>query len=316
MKKIVTHDKTFHLDEILAISILQTLYPNTSIIRTRDEKILEREDILAVVDVLGVYDPTKNYYDHHQRGFFETFNKNTKVKLSSSGLVYKHFGVQLLKTYGIPEQYYEEIYKEYFLSADANDNGYDIQHILKIDIEKQNEEAASKNNGDETENKEKNIEILCRGLPSCVSVYNEEDDFLGALKFVKRDLDMYLKRYKKMTDLRKMIEEQMKITEGDVLVLQTKEKISDLVCEIEKIHKRDYKYIICQDIDYRVYAAKKEKNSFAMKMPLNEKWRGLRDKELEEVSGIVGAVFVHATGFLGVCKTIEGAHEMCKKSIK
>jgi uncharacterized UPF0160 family protein len=43
----------------------------------------------VVVDVGGVYDSDAHKYDHHQRGFFETFDDKHKTKLSSAGLVYK-----------------------------------------------------------------------------------------------------------------------------------------------------------------------------------------------------------------------------------
>lgn len=46
-----------------------------------------------------------------------------------------------------------------------------------------------------------------------------------------------------------------------------------------------------------------------------EAWRGVRDEELSQVSGIPGGVFVHAAGFIGGNATYEGALEMARKSI-
>lgn len=66
-KKIGTHNGTFHCDEALACYMLKTLpeYQSAEIIRTRDGKLLDTCDI--VVDVGGIYDHSKNRYDHHQR---------------------------------------------------------------------------------------------------------------------------------------------------------------------------------------------------------------------------------------------------------
>ena len=50
-----------------------------------------------VVDVGGEYDVERNRFDHHQRGFEETFNSNFKTKLSGSGLIFKHFGLEVLQ---------------------------------------------------------------------------------------------------------------------------------------------------------------------------------------------------------------------------
>lgn len=47
------------------------------------------ETLDAVLDVGGVYDPAKDRYDHHQKGFEEVFGHGFNTKLSSAGLVYK-----------------------------------------------------------------------------------------------------------------------------------------------------------------------------------------------------------------------------------
>jgi len=64
-----THDGIFHCDEVLACAMLKHLpnYANSTVIRTRDESILEQCDI--VVDVGGVYNHDKKRYDHHQKTF-------------------------------------------------------------------------------------------------------------------------------------------------------------------------------------------------------------------------------------------------------
>jgi uncharacterized UPF0160 family protein len=40
--------------------------------------------------------PIRNRFDHHQRGFTETFDSQHRTKLSSAGLIYKHFGKDIL----------------------------------------------------------------------------------------------------------------------------------------------------------------------------------------------------------------------------
>lgn len=47
------------------------------------------ETLDAVLDVGGVYDPSRDRYDHHQKGFGEVFGHGFTTKLSSAGLVYK-----------------------------------------------------------------------------------------------------------------------------------------------------------------------------------------------------------------------------------
>lgn len=57
------------------------------------------EGLDAVLDVGGVYDPTRDRYDHHQKGFEEVFGLGFSTKLSSAGLVYKVISV-FKSTYG------------------------------------------------------------------------------------------------------------------------------------------------------------------------------------------------------------------------
>ena len=68
--KIGTHSGQFHLDEVLACFLLRTYIPeykNCSIIRSRDPAVWAQCHTL--VDVGGVYDPSNNRFDHHQKEF-------------------------------------------------------------------------------------------------------------------------------------------------------------------------------------------------------------------------------------------------------
>lgn len=67
---------------------------------------------------------------------------------------------------------------------------------------------------------------------------------------------------------------------------------------------------------WRIQAMSVSKDSFESRKALPEAWRGVRDEELDGVTGIKGCVFVHASGFIGGNKTREGAMEMAKKGIE
>lgn len=51
------------------------------------------------------------------------------------------------------------------------------------------------------------------------------------------------------------------------------------------------------------------------RLPLPEPWRGLRDEALDQVSGIPGCIFVHASGFIGGHHTREGALNMARATL-
>lgn len=101
---------------------------DSDLIRTRDNAKLDECDI--VLDVGGVYDDAKKRYDHHQRGFMETFSPEHKTKLSSAGLVYKHYGQRLIQQemqnkddQTMLAVLYKKIYENFIEALDAIDNG-------------------------------------------------------------------------------------------------------------------------------------------------------------------------------------------------
>jgi uncharacterized UPF0160 family protein len=129
-----THDGRFHVDEVLACVIAKIMYDDKIIItRSRDQEILDTCHILF--DVGGEYNPRKFKFDHHQKNCNETFDGASHIPLSSAGMAWKFFGKpiiqSLLKKHFVHrkvdskfvERMYSEIYYEYILEIDANDNG-------------------------------------------------------------------------------------------------------------------------------------------------------------------------------------------------
>jgi len=146
-KVIGTHSGAFQADEALGVWMLRRLeqYRGAKVVRSRDLATLEPLSI--VIDVGGVYDHAKQRYDHHQRGFFETFDGEIgvakgpedatglfKTKLSAAGLVYKHYGKEILTVLhpalkGEPVQLdwvYNKMYVDFMEAIDGNDNGVEV----------------------------------------------------------------------------------------------------------------------------------------------------------------------------------------------
>ena len=67
---------------------------------------------------------------------------------------------------------------------------------------------------------------------------------------------------------------------------------------------------------WRVQAVTAEGPAFTNRLGLREPWRGLRNEELVAASGIPGAKFVHAAGFIGGHATYEGALAMAVATIE
>jgi uncharacterized UPF0160 family protein len=102
-------------------------FKDASIVRTRDPEVIAKADI--VVDVGAVYEPEKHRYDHHQREFTGTFDDKHVTRLSSAGLVYKHFGRQVIEQLVANEPettielIYQKLYNDFIEGIDGIDNG-------------------------------------------------------------------------------------------------------------------------------------------------------------------------------------------------
>ena len=145
-KLIGTHNGSFHCDEVLACFMLKQLpeYKEAQIVRTRDPVELDKCDI--VVDVGAVFDPARKRFDHHQKSFTDTFStlipsyKNGEIKLSSAGLVYVHYGRDIIRQIiksdkrnvdsdrddRLVDLLFFKIYEQFIKEIDAIDNGVNI----------------------------------------------------------------------------------------------------------------------------------------------------------------------------------------------
>lgn len=87
---IVTHNGSFHADDVFAVATLHLAFPdkNITVIRSRDAQKFLLADFL--VDVGGSYDPDNNKFAHHQTGGAGVYDNG--IPYASFGLVWKKFG--------------------------------------------------------------------------------------------------------------------------------------------------------------------------------------------------------------------------------
>lgn len=133
-----THSGMFHCDDVLACYLLKQLpaYKHANIVRSRDLDVLKECDI--VVDVGNVYNHASKRYDHHQKEFNHTLNsldqkKDYHVKLSSAGLIYHHYGRQIIQNIldlkddnEQLEIIFDKLYENFFQEIDGIDNGIEM----------------------------------------------------------------------------------------------------------------------------------------------------------------------------------------------
>ena len=85
---IATHSGKFHADDVWAVAVLDIMFPDCELVRTRDPQRIEAADF--AVDVGGIWDPLSGRFDHHQKDFSGA--RQSGVVYASAGLVWKTYG--------------------------------------------------------------------------------------------------------------------------------------------------------------------------------------------------------------------------------
>ncbi|KAB5554830.1 MYG1 protein [Coniochaeta sp. 2T2.1] len=324
-----THNGHFHADEALAVHMLRKhipAYSHAKLIRTRDPAVLAT--CHTVVDVGGEYDAAKNRYDHHQRTFDTVFPQH-EAQLRRTGL---HALRQGDPNEATVDLIWNKIYQSFIEPVDANDNGisvYDPAAISAAGIEKRFSDGGF-TLGAMVSRLNSKWNDPAPSDPEAAQAA-EDEKFLVASQRIGEEFDRDLEYYtRSWLPAREIVESTFKGRKeidptGRILVFMGqmvpwKDHLYTLE-EAEGETEQKVLYVLypekpAPDSKWRIQAVPLTKDSFQSRKPLHEAWRGVRDEELSEKTGIPGGVFVHAAGFIGGNKTFEGALAMAKKALE
>lgn len=317
--RICTHSGSFHADEALAVYILRLLpkFKESTLVRSRDPAKWEESDI--VVDVGGKYDGVK-FFDHHQRGFEETFSADFQTKLSSAGLVYKHFGKEAISqviknddTHTL-ELLHKKIYEEFIEAVDANDNGISVYEETSKPRFKENGFKLSSvvhwlnplwNEGDSDADFDRQF-LLASEFMGTTFVNVVKNFGLGWLPAKQLVQDAFAKRFE--------IHKSGKIMLFDQFV-PWKDHLFTIEDEAGK--SGEVLFVLFPDSTgkWRISTVPIQGKGFENRKALPEEWRGLRDDALSEKTGVEGCIFVHAAGFIGGAQTKDAVIKLAEMSL-
>lgn len=332
---IATHDGSFHCDEAMACGLLRhtSQFAAANVVRSR----IPAQHSLCniVVDVGAVYDPARNLLDHHQPEFQDTMNTGLhqySTRLSSAGLVYKHYGHEILRDYvtaavaagaldrePTTEQMtllYDKVYKGFMEHVDGIDNGVEEYSSASPDT------ALVRNYTVPTTLSARVAKLFPRwNEPSSREL--EDNGFLKAVELTTLEffeaVDFYACSW---LPARSIVEDAFAAAtsvheSGRIVVFPAagcpwKEHLIDVEKASNCLGRTIY-VLFSDGKGWRVQCVPKENSSFQNRKSLP--WKGLRDEELSKASGIEGGVFVHASGFIGGNKTFDGAKAMAIKAL-
>ncbi|EJT50954.1 GAMM1 protein [Trichosporon asahii var. asahii CBS 2479] len=272
-----------------------------------------------VVDVGGVYDPAKQRYDHHQRGFTEVFGFGgfDRTKLSSAGLVYKHFGKHIIaKQLGVAESdpkvetLWLQLYGELIESIDGIDNGVNIAqgelaYAQRTDLSSRVRRLNPRWNEPASDDD--------YDARFAVASKTTGDEFL-------QQLDYFANAWLPARDVvKEALEKRHEVDPSGKIVVFKQDHLFSLEPTMAKETK--ILYVLYpenpdnENSKWRIQCVPESPDSFTNRKSLPAAWRGLRDEELSKESGIPGGVFVHASGFIGGNETFNGVLAMARAAL-
>ena len=320
-KVIGTHDGSFHCDEALAISMLKMLpdFEDAAVVRTRKSEVLSQCNV--VVDVGAEYNPDTLRFDHHQREFNGVLDPY-QTRLSSAGLVYKHFGKEIIAgilrkceigevSSGFVDICYRKVYEGFMEHIDAIDNGISVaDQPSKYYVSTTLSNRVGHLNP--AWNEPNTPEAFNEGFVQAMTLTGSE--FIGCVERLAKAWWPARSLVQKAIDQRHSVHPS-----GAIIVLESSCPWKDHLFEIEKELSlgADILYVLYGDSggSWRIQAVPEEPTSFISRKKLLEPHMGLRDEVLSEATSIPGCIFVHASGFIGGHSNKQGALAMAIKSL-
>ncbi len=294
--KVVTHNSRFHADDVFAVATLDLAFDGKiKVTRTRDEELIEKADI--VLDVGNVYDAEKNRFDHHQKEGAGV--RENGIPYASFGLIWKHFGRRLCN-----DRVWQYIENKIVQSIDAGDNG-----ITTFSI-------------NETYGVSPYLaqSMLYSFMPSWKEKEDFDEAFFKAVKFVKQILEREILRATHSFEAEEFVLKAYEKAEDKRIVVLDKEwQFSDEDVSRVLFEKTDVLFSIRyreESDQWSVKGIRIKIDDFPVRKQFPAEWGGLRDEELQKVSGVEDAVFCHRGLFLAVAKSLGGAKKLAEKAIE
>lgn len=285
----ITHSGTFHADEVFATVLLSLVLDNINILRINevDESKIYKEAI--------IYDVGLGELDHHQAG--GNGKRNNGISYAACGLIWKKYGIRILENIGISsdniDYLFNKIDKNLIQFIDANDNG--ITPSIKTDYKYIS--LAS---------------IIASFNPNWDEDVDADIRFMDAINLakivVKNEFESEISKLK----AKSKVENAINCSENDIMILDEFMPWKEFILESNLNKAKDILYVVFPSNrgGYNVYAVPKEEGSFENRKSFPKEWAGLRDENLQKVTGVKTARFCHNACFICTAETKEDAMKL------
>ena len=285
----ITHGGVFHADEVLATVILSKLFENLVVCRTFKVPDEVSKDVI-------VYDIGFGAFDHHQKGGNGT--RENGVPYAACGLIWKEFGHKIVADTCNPELVWNLIDRDLIQGIDATDNGAMPKTHYPA-------HAMSFSNA------------ISGFNPTWDSSEDSDDAFVRAVAFAEVVFDSTLSNAISKAKAQQIVDKAIEVSEGKIMVLNqfvpwqeflfssTSEKAEGIQFVVFPSNRGGYNWQCVPD----------KLGSFGQRKAVPTEWKGLRDLDLQKVTGVATASFCHPAGFIGGATTFEDALALAKIAV-
>lgn len=286
---VVTHDGTFHTDDVFACAVLSLQFVDRKIeiIRTREEHIFVSADI--VVDVGGVYDTQVLRFDHHQKGGADS--RANGIPYASFGLVWKEYGVLLSGSIESAQFIDEQLVQ----GIDGADNGV----VNKVS-----------DNGIYSYSV---IDCISAIRPTWEETKDMDEAFMEAVEMAKTIVVRMIAHSKGYSNARVLLERAYEES-SDKTVIDIKQEYPGWYEVMASYPEPLYVVYERSDGSWSAKAVRTNPVEFTARKAFPESWAGLKDQELQIITGVADALFCHNGRFIAVAKTRDGALTLAQKA--
>jgi len=287
--RVVTHNSTFHCDDVVAVAILLGINPTAAVIRTRNSKLLADGDI--AVDVFG------GPFDHHQVG--GNGIRSNGIPYASAGLVWRDFGPAFVLAlaaekgetlnYGALAEILADIDALLIAGIDAVDCGTVSGQLLSS-----------------------GRPVIVASISSVISSLNinetfevvtpeaEDEAFMEAVALAQKLLTKQVLR----AMARPVWASRVAKADNGGPVLVLSHPCADVACgwTREVVAREHIKFVVFPATvpgEWRIKGAPIAGGSFETRALLPENLRGKRSAELDALAGTSSGIFIHKDGWIG-----------------
>lgn len=278
----ITHNGTFHCDEIFSTIMFSKLLPDVVVCRTSDLEKAKKTQY--------IYDVGGGELDHHQFG--GNGERENGVKYSSCGLVWKKYGKDIIKKYTNDniDEIWQMIDKNLIQCIDAGDNG----QIPDIDTSYRLVQVAN---------------IISEFNPTWDENVDPDIKFQKALQVAEIVFENSMINTISKIKAKGKVELAINDAKDGIMTLEKFLPWKEVLLESDSAKAKLINFVIFPSNrgGYNIYTVPEKLGSFESRKLFPKEWAGLKDKELQKVTTVKTARFCHNKCFICAVDTKEDA---------